>query len=72
MTRIKVLVVDDSAVVREILSQGLASDPEIEVVGVAQVDTGKKKKIVDKPAIKAVEAEAAIERIGKRFQALAE
>jgi two-component system chemotaxis response regulator CheB len=35
MTRVKVLVVDDSAVVREILSQGLAADPEIEVVGVA-------------------------------------
>jgi two-component system chemotaxis response regulator CheB len=35
MTRIKVLVVDDSALVRQILSEGLASDPEIEVVGVA-------------------------------------
>lgn len=35
MTRVKVLVVDDSAVVREILSTGLASDPGIEVVGVA-------------------------------------
>ena len=35
MTRVKVLVVDDSAVVREILSQGLAGDPQIEVVGVA-------------------------------------
>lgn len=35
MTRVKVLVVDDSAVVRQILSTGLASDPGIEVVGVA-------------------------------------
>jgi len=35
MTRVKVLIIDDSAVVREILSSGLASDPEIEVVGVA-------------------------------------
>ena len=35
MTRVKVLVIDDSAVVREILSSGLAADPEIEVVGVA-------------------------------------
>lgn len=35
MSRVKVLVIDDSAVVREILSQGLASDPGIEVVGVA-------------------------------------
>ena len=35
MNKIKVLIVDDSAVVREILSSGLASDPQIEVVGVA-------------------------------------
>jgi two-component system chemotaxis response regulator CheB len=35
MKRIKVLIVDDSAVVRDILSSGLARDPEIEVVGVA-------------------------------------
>jgi len=33
--RIKVLVVDDSALVRTILSQGLARDPGIEVVGSA-------------------------------------
>ncbi len=33
--RIRVLVVDDSALVRQILSQGLASDPAIEVVGSA-------------------------------------
>jgi len=33
--RIKVLVVDDSALVREVLSQGLALDPDIEVVGQA-------------------------------------
>lgn len=35
MRRIKVLIVDDSAVVRQILSAGLSSDPELEVVGVA-------------------------------------
>lgn len=33
--RIKVLIVDDSALVREVLTQGLAQDPEIEVVGQA-------------------------------------
>ena len=33
--KIKVLVVDDSAVVRKILSTGLGRDPEIEVVGTA-------------------------------------
>lgn len=35
MTRCKVLVVDDSAVVRQLLSELLAQDPEIEVVGTA-------------------------------------
>lgn len=35
MTRCKVLVVDDSAVVRQLLSEILASDPAIEVIGTA-------------------------------------
>ena len=35
MKQIRVLVIDDSALVREILSQGLAQDPEIVVVGTA-------------------------------------
>jgi two-component system chemotaxis response regulator CheB len=35
MTRVKVLIVDDSAVVREILSTGLGQDPQVEVVGAA-------------------------------------
>lgn len=34
--RIKVLVVDDSALAREVLSRGLALDPRIEVVGTAR------------------------------------
>lgn len=33
--RIRVLVIDDSALVREVLSRGLSLDPEIEVVGSA-------------------------------------
>jgi two-component system chemotaxis response regulator CheB len=33
--KIKVLVVDDSALVREIIASGLAKDPDIEVVGTA-------------------------------------
>ncbi|MBI5820931.1 MAG: chemotaxis response regulator protein-glutamate methylesterase [Verrucomicrobia bacterium] len=33
--RIRLLIVDDSAVVRKVVSDGLASDPEIEVVGTA-------------------------------------
>ncbi|GAB6181419.1 chemotaxis response regulator protein-glutamate methylesterase [Desulfotomaculum defluvii] len=43
---IKVLVVDDSALVREILAQGLAMDPEIEVVGVASNPYVARDKIV--------------------------
>lgn len=35
MKRIKVLIVDDSALVRNILHQGLSADPSIEVVGTA-------------------------------------
>lgn len=44
--RIKVLVVDDSALVREILTQGLGMDPEIEVVGVASDPFMARDKIV--------------------------
>ncbi len=36
MTKIKVLIVDDSAVVRQALSEVLSSDPHIEVVGTAR------------------------------------
>lgn len=32
---IKVLIVDDSALVREVLTQGLAADPDLEIVGTA-------------------------------------
>jgi two-component system chemotaxis response regulator CheB len=35
MKRIKVLIVDDSAIVRQTLSEILASDPEIDVIGTA-------------------------------------
>ena len=37
MNRVKVLLVDDSAIVRKVLSQELAKDPGIEVVGAAHV-----------------------------------
>jgi two-component system chemotaxis response regulator CheB len=36
MPKIKVLIVDDSALVRQTLSEILSSDPEIEVIGMAQ------------------------------------
>jgi two-component system chemotaxis response regulator CheB len=35
MKRIKVLIVDDSALVRQTLSELLSGDPEIEVIGTA-------------------------------------
>lgn len=35
MKRIKVLIIDDSALVRQLMTEVLASDPEIEVVGAA-------------------------------------
>ncbi|WP_045218365.1 protein-glutamate methylesterase/protein-glutamine glutaminase [Desulfonatronum thioautotrophicum] len=46
MSKIRVLVVDDSALVREILRQGLAEDPRIEVVGVAGDPYQARDKIV--------------------------
>ncbi|MCB0153971.1 MAG: chemotaxis response regulator protein-glutamate methylesterase [Anaerolineae bacterium] len=36
MKKIRVLIVDDSALVRKILSNGLGSDPEIQIVGTAR------------------------------------
>jgi two-component system, chemotaxis family, protein-glutamate methylesterase/glutaminase len=35
MRRIRVLIVDDSVVIRRVLREVLASDPEIEVAGIA-------------------------------------
>lgn len=46
MGKIKVLVVDDMALVREILSKGLSMDPEIEVVGTAADPYAARDKIV--------------------------
>src|SRR5438105_11276383 len=34
-TKIRVLIVDDSAIVRKILSEALAAEPDLEVVGTA-------------------------------------
>lgn len=44
--KIKVLVVDDSALVRDILEKGLSADPEIEVVGKAGDVYAARDKIV--------------------------
>ncbi len=42
---IRVLVVDDSALIRQMLSKILSEDPEIEVVGVASDPLIARKKI---------------------------
>src|SRR3954463_5008846 len=43
--RIRVLIVDDSAVVRKLVSEALKADPEIEVVGPAVDPYGARDKI---------------------------
>jgi two-component system, chemotaxis family, protein-glutamate methylesterase/glutaminase len=45
--RVRVLIVDDSALVREILAKGLGLDPEIEVVGTAADPYIARDKIVE-------------------------
>lgn len=58
MRKIKVLVVDDSALVRDILSQGLSLDPEIEVVGTASDPYNARDKIVQlKPDVLTLDVE---------------
>ncbi len=56
--KIKVLVVDDSALVREILSKGLSSDSGIEVVGSAIDPYSARDKIVElKPDVLTLDVE---------------
>lgn len=56
--RIKVLVVDDSALVREVLRQGLSMDPGIEVVGTASDPYIARDKIVKlKPDVLTLDVE---------------
>ena len=58
MKTIKVLIVDDSALVREILSRGLAQDPAIEVVGTAADSYSARDKIVElKPDVLILDVE---------------
>ncbi|MCU0424035.1 MAG: chemotaxis response regulator protein-glutamate methylesterase [Candidatus Kapabacteria bacterium] len=45
--KVRVLIVDDSALVRDILAQGLGADPNIEVVGTAQDPFVARDKIVE-------------------------
>ncbi|MBX7255040.1 MAG: chemotaxis response regulator protein-glutamate methylesterase [Candidatus Hydrogenedentes bacterium] len=56
--RIRVLIVDDSAMVREILSRELARDPEIEVIGTAPDPYVARDKIVElKPDVLTLDIE---------------
>ncbi|MEZ4598816.1 MAG: chemotaxis response regulator protein-glutamate methylesterase [Syntrophotaleaceae bacterium] len=45
--KVRVLIVDDSALVRQLLSRGLAMDPDIEVVGTAADPYEARDKIVE-------------------------
>jgi two-component system, chemotaxis family, protein-glutamate methylesterase/glutaminase len=56
--KIKVLVVDDSALVRAILTKGLARDPAIEVVGAApDVYVARDKIVLQKPNVMTLDVE---------------
>lgn len=58
MKRVKVLVIDDSALVRDILSKGLAMDPALEVVGTAANPYIARDKIVQlKPDVLTLDVE---------------
>lgn len=45
MNKVKVLIVDDSALIRQVLTEILAADPAIEVVGTASDPYGAREKI---------------------------
>ncbi len=56
--RIKVLIIDDSALVREILSKGLALDKELEIVGTASDPFIARDKIIElKPDVLTLDVE---------------
>jgi len=58
MAKIRVLIVDDSAVVRNILSEALSRDPEIEVVGTAADPFIAREKIIQlKPDVITLDVE---------------
>ncbi len=58
MSRIRVLVVDDMALVRDILAKGLSMDPDIEVVGTASDPYAARDKILElKPDVLTLDVE---------------
>jgi two-component system, chemotaxis family, protein-glutamate methylesterase/glutaminase len=71
--RIRVLVVDDSVVIRKIVTEALAADPDVEVVGIAQDGAAAVKKVdelkpdavtmdIEMPVMNGIEAVRAIRR----------
>ncbi|HEB72070.1 MAG TPA: response regulator, partial [Nitrospirae bacterium] len=58
MRRIKVLIVDDSAIARQVIGKALESDPEIEVVGAAPDPYVARDKIIElKPDVISLDVE---------------
>lgn len=58
MRRIRVLIVDDSALVRDVLTQGLSQDPELEVVATASNPYMARDRIVElKPDVLTLDVE---------------
>ena len=58
MAKIKVLIVDDSAIARQVLAKALASDPDIEVVGSAPDPYIARDKIIQlKPDVISLDVE---------------
>ncbi|MCV2392764.1 chemotaxis response regulator protein-glutamate methylesterase [Actinotalea sp. M2MS4P-6] len=78
MSRIKVLVVDDSVVIRRLVTDALSSDRDIEVVGVAangQIALGKVEQLapdvvtmdIEMPVMTGIEAVRALRQAGHKM-----
>lgn len=78
MSRIRVLVVDDSVVIRRLVTDALTSDPDIEVVGVAangQIALAKVETLapdavtmdIEMPVMNGIEAVRALRAAGQRM-----
>jgi two-component system chemotaxis response regulator CheB len=81
MTKIRVLVVDDSVVVRRLVSDALTVDPQIEVVGIAQngsIAVAKAQSLrpdlitmdIEMPVMNGIEAVKAVRALGLKMPIL--